>query len=284
MQHDPSDERGERRLERDEDGKDLGPEASHSNELERGRDERRHDARAHRDEHEVRVRGDNEHAPEPERQRGQAADGERDGEPALARDERASALVGQDVECPERAGHERERDADAVEGLAGVGVHAEQHHAGEREEDGDAVAHGARQHRREQERAEELDGHGGAERDARDARVEEAVHRAERDAEHERAAPLLRRPAPHRGPGDGEEDDAGDEHAQRTRRPRPGVREQLRGQRGAELEEQTGAEDSQYGDPVGGRGAQCHGDHCAGAGERCTSCGAGNRIGYYLAV
>lgn len=252
MQHDPSDERGERRLERDEDGKDLGPEASHSNELERGRDERRHDARAHRDEHEVRVRGDNEHAPEPERQRGQAADGE--------------------------------RDAGAVEGLAGVGVHAEQHHAGEREEDGDAVAHGARQHRREQERAEELDGHGGAERDARDARVEEAVHRAERDAEHERAAPLLRRPAPHRGPGDGEEDDAGDEHAQRTRRPRPGVREQLRGQRGAELEEQTGAEDAQHGDPVGGRGAQCHGDHCVGAGERCTSCGAGNRIGYYLAV
>ncbi|OFP36207.1 hypothetical protein HMPREF2990_05910 [Corynebacterium sp. HMSC071B10] len=71
----------------------------------------------------------------------------------------------------------------------------------------------ARQDCGKQQRAQKLDGHGGAEGDALDAGVEEAVHCAQRQAQRGDGEPLFAVKPPDFGAGEGEQDECGDAQA-----------------------------------------------------------------------
>ncbi|CAA9366530.1 MAG: hypothetical protein AVDCRST_MAG36-3130, partial [uncultured Nocardioidaceae bacterium] len=133
----------------------------------------RHDRRQHRDgeaaeqEHRrVEHRGG---AGGAVRQHQQGGDGQRDGEPVETGQQPSDAGAGEDVPRPEDAGEQREGEPGQRDAAGGVG--AEQDDPGGREQRPDPVDPAAGLHQRQQQRPDELDGHGDAERDGAQRQV-----------------------------------------------------------------------------------------------------------------
>ncbi len=208
----------------------------------------------------------------------------RDRQSAGAGHEPAHPLAGQDVEAPGDGGDEHQPDAGHVQRLRGAGgtrhevLHQEQHDPGERQHHPEHVPQTAAQGGGHGERPEELDGHGHAERDAVDRRVEEAVHAREGRTEHQDGAPLGPSPGAQRRPDEGQQHRGGHAHTQHGGAPRAEGREEADGQGGAELQGQAGAEHHEHAhrgaagtDPAAPARALGH--------RRKAGCGGGQPVG-----
>jgi len=168
-----------------------------------------------------------------------------------------------DVADPETAGDEREEHADEVE------VRPAEHRFGTENDhpcggdtDPDQVSPVLRGQRREHQGPGELQGDGGRQRNPADRGVVEAVHQGHGHGEEDDGPPVAGLPRPHRGPGDGEQDQPADAEAQQGHPPAPEVIEETDGGGRTELQRGAGAEDAQH--RKGHRrcgGGRCRGSH-----------------------
>ena len=189
------------------------------------------------------------------------------------------------VQAPEHRSHQRQQHPDQVQVIrAGEGLQAEQAHSTQGQQHPQQVAAPGGEHGGHGERAQELDRHGGAERDPLDRGVEGSVHRPDHHTEHGDGHPLAAGEAVQLGPGDRQQHHCGDTQAQRRGAPRTDRREQLYRQGRTELQAHARGQDHQHRHGTGAVRRDAGGTRWAAAYGRSTSgtvdgCGSGGERG-----
>ncbi len=183
---------------------------------------------------------------------------DRDGQAAPPGHGLAGPAADDDVQRPERGRDEHEHQAGHVERLPAGAVAAGQaqgEHAGDREQDPADIPRAPRQHRRQGQRAEELDRHRGAEGEPGQGGVEEPVGAREAESVEDDDPPLGCGPGAYPRPDQGQHDHRGKPEAQQHRAGGAGDREQPLGQGCPALQGGARPEDEQQGraGPLGPR-------------------------------